>query len=288
MGFKKSLKALALASSLFFALNLNSCVATSIVGKHKKGDSYQEFSKPKNRYAVLVLGAYPEDNVLEEKALKVYDGLKSLGFSDENINFLVVQNSDKVKDLADGVFTQYTFNVVCSYLSKKMGKEDMFLFFYMGHGDYPSVENLNKGYMLLKAVESDEFGEDPSESFYVSDLEAGLEALNYEYAVFVVDACMSGGFVKPLGKKNRVGVSSSCPHQTTWLRSEFSPLLVKALNGEKSADNDGNGKVSLEEAVYYATEKDPWSKKYKGIKSWFPEPQIYYEDVDPSKVFLNE
>lgn len=288
MGFKKSLKVLALTSSLFFALNLNSCVATNIIGKHKKGDSCQEFSKPKNRYAILILGAYPEDNVLEDKALKVYDGLKSLGFSDENINFLVVQNSDKVKDLADGVFTQYTFNAVCSGLSKKMGKEDMFLFFYIGHGDFPSVENLKKGYTLVKAVESDEFGEDPSNSFYVGDLEAGLETLNYECAVFVVDACMSGGFVKPLGKKNRVGVSSSCSRQATWLRSEFSPLLVKALNGEKSADKDGNGKVSLEEAVYYAAENDPWSKKRSGIKVFFPEPQIYYEDIDPSKVFLKE
>lgn len=83
-----------------------------------------------------------------------------------------------------------------------------------------------------------------------------------------------------------ISVSSTCEDQNSWLFSEFSPCLIKALNGEKNADKNLDGRVSLEEAVDYAAENDPWSKKRFGIKVLFPKPQIYYEQIDPSEVFL--
>lgn len=280
--FNKKLKSLALASSLFF---LVSC-ATSIVGKHRKGDVYKELKSPKKTYAILVSGAFPDvdklDKILQEKALQVYEGFKDLGISDDDIYFLATRRGEGMEK-TDNFFTYRSFSNVRKELSAKMTEDDLLVFFYIGHGS-----DHEKDYSLLKNIDETSEPEEPDNDFNIKTLEAELDSLKYSHAVIVLDSCHSGFVAKALGKKNRIGVSATCKDQNSWVFSEFSNYLIKALNSEERADKNFDGKVSLEEAVYYATEKDPWSKKRSGLRVFFPEPQIYYEEIDPSKVFLKE
>ncbi len=260
--------------------------ATSIVGKHGRGDIYRQLKAPKKTYAILVSGAFPDvdklDKILQEKALQVYEGLKDSGLSDEDIYFLATRREEGMEK-TDNLFTYRTFSNVRKELSAKMTEDDLLIFFYIGHGSGPE-----KDYSLLKNIDETSEPKEPDNDFSIKTLEAELDSLKYSHAMIVLDSCHSGFVAKALGKKNRVGVSVTRKDQNSWIFSEFSNYLIKALNDDEKADKNLDGKVSLEEAVDYASEKDPWSKKKYGIEVFFPEPQIYYEEIDPSQVFLKE
>ena len=286
--FKNKLKGIALASSLFLAINLTAC-ATTYISKHKISNTvFKELKKPKNKYAILVLGAFPNKKMLDknvqERALKVYDNLKELGFSDDNIYFLANHRADKEMDKSDEFFTNYGMRKVCSELSDKMTEDDLLIFCYIGHSKEADYGN----YALLKNIYEPDNPSLETNDFYIAELEKELNKLKYNHAIMIFDSCYSGKFAKELKKDNRVIISTACDHQTTWVYSQFTTILTEALNGNKEADKNGDNRVSLEEAVNYAAEKDPWSKKKKGLKALFPEPQMYYEEVDPSQVFLKE
>ena len=280
--FKNKLKGIALASSLFF---LVSC-ATPIVGKHQRTNVHKQLKAPKKTYAILVSGAFPDvnkgDKILQDKAVEVYDELKKLGLSDDDIYFLATRRGDGMEN-TDNLFTYRTFSNVRKELSTKMTEDDLLIFIYIGHGN-----KWDDGYALLKNINESSEPKEPDNNFYIQTLEAEVDMLKSSCTIMIVDACKSGYAAKALGKKNRIGISSTCNDQKSWMFSEFVPYLMKALNGEKTADKDENGRVSLEEAVDYASEKDPWSKKKYGLGFFFPKPQLYYEEVDPSQVFLKE
>jgi len=282
MAFRKKLKILALASSLFF---LASC-ATPIVGNYKQGNVYRQLKQPKNKYAILVSTAFPDqdrlDKVLQDKALKAYDGIKKLGFSDDNIYFLATRRGEGMEK-TDELFTYHSFHSVCTELSAKMTEDDLLIFYFIGHGGI-----VGDSYVLLKNIDENYEPKEPDNFFKLKTLKDELGRLKYSYAITIIDACQSGHAAKALGKKNMIAISTTSNNQNSWISSEFSPYLIKALNGEKTADKNGDSKVSLEEAVYYASEKDPKSKKNSGLKVLFPKPQIHYEEVDPSQVFLKE
>jgi glycosylphosphatidylinositol transamidase (GPIT) subunit GPI8 len=285
MAFRKKLKSIALASSLFLTLSFTSC-ATSIVGNYRQGDVYKQFKQPKNKYAILISAAFPDqdraDKFLQDKSLKVYEGIKELGFSDDNIYFLATRGGEGMEK-TDGLFTYHSFNSVCTELSAKMTKDDMLFFYFVGHGGM-----VGDSYVLLKNIDEKCEPKEPDNFFKLKTLKDELRRLKYGYAVTVIDACQSGHVAKALGKKNMVAISTTSNNQNSWISSEFSLYLIKALNGEKTADKNSDSKVSLEEAVYYATEKDPKAKKNHGLKILYPKPQIHYEEVDPSQVFLKE
>jgi hypothetical protein len=278
--FKNKLKGIALASSLFF---LVSC-ATPIIGKYRQGNVYKQLKAPKKTYAILVSGAFPDydnlDDILQDKALRVYDSLKGFGLSDEDIFFLATSRNEGMEE-ADNFFTYRSFSYVRKELSAKITEDDMLIFIYIGHGGGPDIE-----YSLLKNIDMSREPKESDNDFSIKTLEAELDSLKYSHAIIVLDSCHSGFVAKALGKKNRVGVSATCKDQYSWIFSEFVPYLVKGLGGEAEADKNNDNHVSLEEAVYYAAEKDPWSKKEFGLGVFFPEPQMFYEEVDPSKVFL--
>lgn len=285
MAFRKKLKSLALASSLFLALSLTSC-ATSVVSNYRQGNVYKQLKAPKKKYAILISAAFPDqdrlDKVLQDKALKAYDGIKELGFSDENIYFLATRKVEGMKKI-DELFTYHSFHRICTELSAKMTEDDLLVFYFIGHGGM-----VGDSYVLLKNIDEDYEPKEPDNFFKLKTLKDELGRLKYSYAVTIIDACQSGHVAKALGKNNMVAVSTTSNNANSWISSEFSPHLIKALNGEKMADKNGDNKVSLEEAVYYAAEKDPRSKKNHGLKVLYPKPQIHYEEVDPSQVFLKE
>ncbi|MDP2907510.1 MAG: caspase family protein [Nanoarchaeota archaeon] len=280
--FKNKLKSIALASSLFF---LVSCAAP-IVGKHQGSNVHKQLKTPKKTYAILVSGAFPDveptDNYLQDKAVEVYDRLKDLGLSDEDIYFLATRRGEGMEN-TDNLFTYRTFSNVRKELSTKMTEDDLLIFIYIGHGN-----KWDDGYAILKNINESSEPKEPDNNFYIQTLEAEVDMLKSSCTIMVVDACKSGYAAKALGKKNRIGISSTCNDQKSWIFSRFVPYLMKALNGEEEADKNNDKKVSLEEAVDYAAKKDPWSKKSFGLGIFFPRPQLYYEKVDPSKVFLKE
>lgn len=285
--FNNKLKGIALASSLFF---LVSC-ATPIIGKHWGGSVYKQLKAPKKTYAILVSGAFPDvnktDMVLQDKAVEVYDQLKDLGLSDDDIYFLATRRDSEKMENSDDLFTYRKFHNVCNDLSTKITEEDALLFIYIGHGNTGGID-IPESYHLLKNIDEETEPEELDNNFYVFHLEAEVDRLKASYKIMIIDACKSGHGAKMLGKKNNIGISSSCKDQNSWIFSRFVPYLMKALNSEEKADKDENGKVSLEEAVDYASKKDPWSKKSFGLGFFFPEPQMYYDEVDPSQVFLKE
>jgi len=280
--FSKKLKCLAVASSLFFLI---SCTLP-VVRKHWGGSNFKHLKTPKKTYVILVSGAFPEegnlDDILQDKALEVYESFKDPGLSDEDIYFLATSRDERMEK-CDDFFTYRSFSNVRKELSDKMTEEDLLVFFYIGHGGGGNMD-----YSLLKNVDLSHEPQEPDYCFSIKTLEAELDMLKYSHAIIVLDSCYSGFVAKTLGKKNRVGVSVACKEQMSWIFSEFSTYLIKALTGEKEADKNDDNKVSLEEAVYHAAKKDPWSKKKFGISWFFPEPQMYYEEIDPSKVFLKE
>lgn len=293
MKLKKSLKLIAIASSLFLATNFMAC-ATNYINKHRIGNQEYQIKNPKHKYAILILGAESsaEDEGIEKelneylknKSLKVYEELKSLGISDDDIYFLSTWHSSKDMKYSDNYFTNYRLHQVCEELSKKITKDDVLLFIYIGHGMINDA-----GKYTVKKNESEPGGiKEYTDEFYAFNLKSELSRLEYSYAISIIDTCHSGGFAKELGEFNMVSISSTCENQDSWVFSQFPYYIIKALNNEREADTNKDNKVSLEEAVYYAAKKDFWLKKKRGIRIFFPEPQIYYEGIDPSKVFLKE
>jgi len=272
MKFKNGLKVAALASSIFLAVNLTSC-SIRYVGKHRIGNEYHQVKKPKHNYVILTLAVKshekPLDKRMQDKALKIYDDFKELGISDDDIYFLASHRYSEVLEKSDHHFTNEKFKEVCSELSDKMTKDDALIFYYVGHGMGKKNEMLG-------------------DSFNVTTLESELDNLKYKYAILIIETCESGSLAKRLGKKNRISVSNTKDDGNSWVYSKFGIYLMEALKGEKEADKNKDNKVSLEEAVYYAAKKDPWSIKEGLIRIFFPQPQIYYEEIDPSKVFLKE
>ena len=272
MKSKKGLKAIVLASSVFFAANLTSC-SVPYIKKHRIGNVYKHVKKPKHKYLILTLAAEthkePSDKKMQDRALRIYDDFKELGFSDDDIYFLVSHRYSEVLEKSDDSFTNKKFKEVCSELAGKMTKDDALIFYYIGHGREKKYEVLG-------------------DAFNITTLESELDKLKYEYAILIIESCNSGSLAKRLGKKNRISISNTSEGTTSWIDSEFSIYLMKALNGEKEADKNNDNRVSLEEAVYYAAKEDPWSIKGGLIRAFFPQPQIYYEEIDPSEVFLKE
>ena len=277
MKLKKKLRLLTIASSIFLTASLMSCYTPLIVTKHKFGNTmYKQVEQPKKKYAILILGSNSKDNIfdnfLDSLALEVYEGLKNLDFSDENINFIVSPDSKKLSAKnVDFDFTKDNVKNAFSDISKKITKDDLLMFYFIGHG--------NKD---LRSMGSENYG------ISLRSLEKEMVKLKYSHAILVFDSCYSGLFAKSLGKENRIAISTTEGDNKGWTLSSFDSYFMDGLKGEKEADKNEDGKVSLEEAVYYAAENDPLSKKTLGFQAYFPEPQIYYEDIDPSKIFLKE
>lgn len=285
--FNKKLKGLALASSLFF---LVSC-ATPIVGKYHTSNIYRQVKPAKKTYAILVSGAFPDvdpaDYYLHDKAVEVYEYIKDLGLSDDDIYFLATRRDGKKMEKSDDLFTYQKFHRVCNELSDKMTEEDALLFVYIGHGGVGGID-IPESYHIMKNIDETTEPEESDNNFYISQLEAEVDRLKASYKIMIIDACKSGHAAKTLGKKNKVGISSACKDQKSLVFSRFVPYLMRALNGEEKADKNNDNKVSLEEAVDYAAENDFWSKKDFGLGIFFPKPEMYYEEIEPSEVFLKE
>jgi len=279
---KKGLKSLALASSLFLATNTMACAP--IIKKFRIGNQdYKEVIEPEKKYAILMLGSYSKyslfDEYLDKKAFEVYQDLKDLGFTDENIEFFANEDSEKLHNKrVDHVLTDDTFERSCEKLSKKITEDDMLFVIYIGHGNRKTVNG----------------GMKKKKKYYLTDwyldrekIEEELKDMDYAYSINVFDCCYSGGFAELLGKDNNVSISTSKKNEKSIIFQDFVLYMMDGLKGEEEADKNKDGKVSLDEAVDYAGKKDGLSKRESGIQSLFPEPQMYYEHVNPKEVFLD-
>jgi hypothetical protein len=143
---------------------------------------------------------------------------------------------------------------------------------YTGHGGQDA-----SGVYLITAHDTDESGGYFSNAISGTTLDGWMD--NWESPlVFVdIDACRSGGLLPELSQSGRVVVTSARSDQSAWETNEFNGTvfthyLVQGLM-DPSADTNGDGCVSAEEAFTYAAGRtDSYVYSHTG---YHQNPQIY-------------
>jgi len=166
-------------------------------------------------------------------------------------------------------------------LASKMNEEDVFIFFYAGHGSMVD----DKFYFIpsgsLRLYDANALGKDAIEASLLQDKFKNIQALKQ---LIVMDACQSGGSVELLATRGAseekaiaqlsrsAGIHVMASAGSEQFATEFAELghglftyvLIKALSGEADgAPKDG--KVTIYELKSYIDDQVPeMTRKLKG------------------------
>ena len=159
--------------------------------------------------------------------------------------------------LTDADATVAAMSGAVESLADRMGPDDMFVFFFSGHGDRvprggPAASDpdaLDETLELYDAALTDD------------EMSTLLEGLNVGTTLLVLDACFSGGFAKDLiSVPGRMGLFSSEEDVTSSVAAKFqaggylASFLADAV-GDGLADEDNNRQLSALELSQYLHER---------------------------------
>ncbi|MBI2565199.1 caspase family protein [Candidatus Woesearchaeota archaeon] len=272
----------------------NACDCTTAVSNKKQTAPAVKKVEQKlgKKYSILVNAGSESQFFTELKS--AYDSLLRLGFTPSNIYVLdddIDKKNEGERSFVDKPATKKNLVDVLDELKQNMTDKDVFFFYVTNHG--------SKAYSPLP------FGEScfklSDGIVYENKLKEMFKDLNLNYGVCIFTTCYSGGLAESVGSGNFIGVSSSRADKVSFqcaskeIGSFFSSHFFAALTGvdknnqQVSADNNCDGKISLEEAFDYAAKKDDENIETDCILPWANEtPQLYWQNVDPSQVFLGE
>jgi len=137
---------------------------------------------------------------------------------------------------------------------KTSGGPAKVFFSYSGHGGQGAG-----GTPLITAYDTNEVGGDFTNAISGATLGSWLDSLDSQQVFVAIDACRSGGLLPTLSQPGRVVLTSAASDQSAWEVSEFNGTvfthyLVQALM-DPSADTNGNGCISAEEAYAYSANR---------------------------------
>ena len=261
---------------------------TSAVGSSHCLIKYEEpIYENSNLWAVLITVGEPD---LDDKdAGRLYDILLDNGWPENNIRYLVEEQSTKEEILN-----------VSNWLNEHgVQEDDLVLFYFSMHGGYkndtaPFDEPDDKDEFIVpyKHNKSDE-------NIIDEELNLMFEEIKTEKLIIIFESCYSGGMIDGANdtkKTGRIVITSTNVNETSYPYSLFfskkgflfAYYLIKGLDGRADKNNDGY--VSVEEAHQYAkyyTIKRSTIYAYillifhKTLKNHIQHPQIY--DAWPSE-----
>lgn len=157
--------------------------------------------------------------------------------------------------------TKSNVKVVIDSITPILNEDDHLLLFVTDHGG--SDDELSTSYINLWNISENEG------KLYDYELAEWLTPLTKKYVNInvVLGQCYSGGFIDDLTKTGCVVSTASTGSEYSWAcpdipYDEFLYHWTSAINGETAygetvnADTDGNGRVTMEEAFYYAQSND--------------------------------
>ena len=175
----------------------------------------------------------------DEDARTLYSGLRDAGLLHPASRILT--NSEATSKTVSAAFAE---------AAAQAGPDDMFLFFFSGHGDQIDVQR--SGLELDGRSETIELYDSA-----MTDVELGrlFSSVGSRMALVAIDACYAGGFRNLVSRPNVMGLFSSEEDLTSLVASQFkaggflSYFLRSGLGGE--ADDDGDRIVTAGELATY-------------------------------------
>lgn len=154
--------------------------------------------------------------------------------------------------LTNGEATLPAFRSAFAEVARQAGPDDMFLFFFSGHGsqidDAEDAAELDRRDETLVFADGEELTDDELAAMF-ANVHAGT-------AMLVLDSCFSGGFERDvIARPDMMGLFSSEEDLTSLVASEFSAggylarFFSDAIGGQ--ADDNGDGNVTAGELVSY-------------------------------------
>ncbi|MDI7268693.1 MAG: pre-peptidase C-terminal domain-containing protein [Myxococcota bacterium] len=155
--------------------------------------------------------------------------------------------------LVDGRARKADVRSAMRRMASRVGPNDVFVFFYSGHGDQTDRDARAHADEVDGRGESIVLGRD----HYTDDeMAEDLDGIRAGLTVVVIDACFSGGFARDvISRPDRVGFFSSEEDLTSNVAVEFqaggylSLFFRQAIEGR--ADLDGDGVVRIGELSHY-------------------------------------
>ena len=175
----------------------------------------------------------------DEDARALYSGLRDAGLL-HPASRILTNNEATTKSLA----------AAFARAASEAGPDDLFLFFFSGHGDQIDVQR--NGGELDGRTETVELYDAA-----MTDVELGrlFSTVGSRMALVAIDACYAGGFRNLVSRPNVMGLFSSEEDLTSLVASQFkaggflSYFLRSGLSGE--ADDDGDRIVTAGELATY-------------------------------------
>ncbi|HEC76585.1 MAG TPA: hypothetical protein ENI33_04930, partial [Thermoplasmatales archaeon] len=132
----------------------------------------------------------------------------------------------------------------------------------------PKIDNdeINDGMEEYFCTYSDpNEGWNKSNYWYDDELDIVLDQMSYKHMVVLVDTCHSGGFIPDISGPNRIILTSGREDETTY---SYYYRFYERINISRSPDADvnGDGKISVREAHFYAVQQHPLEHNNRTIQ----------------------
>jgi hypothetical protein len=193
----------------------------------------------KNKFALIISGISGEEGYAKkfnDWTAKLRTALtKQLGFADEQVIVLAEKPAEKEQRAAAETVRQ-----VFVQLRNALKPEQQLFVFFIGHGSFDANAKQGKFNLVGPDLTADDYAQ-------------LLKALPTQRQVIVNMASASGEFIKPLSAPGRVVITatrSGMEQNATRFAEPFINGL--AATGNKEADADKSGRVSVLEAFEYA------------------------------------
>jgi len=183
--------------------------------------------------------------------------------------------SENVFVLTDQEATRDAILITFAEIAGKVSENDLFLFFFSGHGYRPTTGNFAGTYLLPYLTNPRALANPRATCIDFDALTAEIREMKADKVVVILDACHAGG-VKPKSSrditehpnrgfteafqnaKGRALLLSSDESQVSWEEPDggvFTRFLLEALDGKADANNDGT--VTFTEVALYVEREVP-------------------------------
>ncbi len=268
-------------------------------GLERKIAKIEEDNGPE-KYALLVNGMpEPEAPWYVRNMDKAYRTLLKNGYKSDNI--IVLDHYGELRPYpVDGAASKYNFKTVMGYFSVKLADNDVLVFYASDHGSLHEREDENGKTMQSEVVlyynnnfqmfQDITLKKHPlSRNLSEYEMEKVMEKLDFNYSMFLFDACNQGGFPERIGKGKTIAASSTEKENRAYSQAEGKSFMFHVWDAwDKEYDPNGDGIASIGEAFDYASEHHYETKhgepsNYDGEEPFVRPVPILKSDLDPYK-----
>ena len=235
----------------------------------------QEVAQPNgqpDKYGVIISGN--TDYRHKENLSLAYQVLLENGFQRENIYILDSDGEKTAFYPVDDLASKEAIKILFGHLSKKVDSKDLLFVYTTDHGErITKTDSVNGKETPTELSTLVIPGEDLSET----EMATYLSSIHPKTGVLVFDQCYSGGFAQRTGTGNYIGISASEADKVSKANT-FPQALFNSWR-DKKADENKDGRISIQEAFDYALANDSYAQ------SKAQTPQIF-SGINADEVFL--